>query len=36
VRSVEYDDRRWRIGRDSEQGWTKAAAPATTVRISLG
>jgi hypothetical protein len=36
VRSVEYDGQRWHVGRDSEKGWTRASAPATTVRISLG
>jgi hypothetical protein len=36
VRAVAYDGRQWKIGRDSEKGWTKVSAPVTTVRISLG
>jgi hypothetical protein len=36
LRAVEYDGHLWKVGRPSEKGWTKASAPATTVRISLG
>jgi hypothetical protein len=36
VRGVTYDGREWKIGRDSEKGWTTTSASTTTVRISLG
>jgi hypothetical protein len=35
--AVAYDEKRWRTGRDSEDGWTPGGkADAATVQISMG
>jgi hypothetical protein len=36
VREVRFDDRRWQVGRASENGWTKLGGNARQVVISLG
>ena len=36
VTEVAFDGKRWRVGKDSEQGWTRAKAESGRVSVSLG
>ncbi len=36
VTEVAFDGKRWRVGKDSEQGWTSAKAESGRVSVSLG
>ena len=36
ITEVAFDGKRWRVGKDSEQGWTSAKAESGRVSVSLG
>ena len=36
IRSVAFDGKQWRMGRDSEQGWTRSSAKKSQVLVTLG
>jgi hypothetical protein len=36
IRAVAFDGRTWRVGRDSEKGWTPSRASAEKVSVTLG